>query len=275
MSQVSTLQSWIGGRWIGNEASTPLHSALTNSLIYHTHAEKIDFDEAVSYARKTGVPALMAMDFQQRAARLKALALYLVSRKEELYKISHLTGATRADSWVDIEGGTGTLFAYASMGSRELPSSNVLHEGPAIQLGKKPTEAKVLWQDRRLRALMAQPLYRKGHVYLLDKRQGLICFALRTGKKRWDDSNRMTPKGRNPQASLVWLGDSDRVIVLNSDGELILARLSPRGYQEQSRTRIIGPTWAHPAYAGACVYARNDRELVCVVLMEGKGTSRN
>ena len=132
----ATLQSLIAGRWLGAEASVPLHSALTNDVIYHTHAEKIDFDEAVTYARKTGVPALMAMDFQQRAARLKALALYLASRKEELYKISHLTGATRADSWVDIEGGTGTLFAYASMGSRELPSSNVLHEGPAIALGK-------------------------------------------------------------------------------------------------------------------------------------------
>ncbi|MBC7601547.1 MAG: phenylacetic acid degradation bifunctional protein PaaZ, partial [Ramlibacter sp.] len=54
----------------------------------------------------------------------------------ELYKVSHLTGATRPDSWVDIEGGIGTLFAYASMGSRELPSSNVLHEGPALALGK-------------------------------------------------------------------------------------------------------------------------------------------
>ena len=133
---VSTLQSLIGGRWIGREASTPLHSALNNSLIYHTHAERIDFDEAVVYARKTGVPALMQLDFQQRAARLKALALYLISRKEELYAISHQTGATRADSWVDIEGGTGTLFAYASMGGRELPSSNVLHEGPAMALGK-------------------------------------------------------------------------------------------------------------------------------------------
>lgn len=134
---VSTLQSLIGGRWLGAEASVPLHSALNNNLIYHTHVEKIDFDEAVTYARKTGVPGLMALDFQQRAARLKALALYLVERKEELYAISHLTGATRADSWVDIEGGSGTLFAYASMGSNELPSSNVLHEGPAIALGKK------------------------------------------------------------------------------------------------------------------------------------------
>ncbi len=136
LSNIATLQSLIGGRWIGSEAAVPLHGALNNALIYHTHSEQIDFDEAVTYARKTGVPALMKLDFQQRAARLKALALYLASRKEELYAISHLTGATRADSWVDIEGGTGTLFAYASMGSRELPSSNVLHEGPAMALGK-------------------------------------------------------------------------------------------------------------------------------------------
>ena len=134
---VSTLQSLIAGRWLGASAAVPLHSALNNSLIYHTHSETIDFDEAVTYARKTGVPGLMALDFQQRAARLKALALYLVERKEELYAISHLSGATRADSWVDIEGGSGTLFAYASMGSNELPSSNVLHDGPAMALGKK------------------------------------------------------------------------------------------------------------------------------------------
>ncbi|HEU4853291.1 MAG TPA: phenylacetic acid degradation bifunctional protein PaaZ [Telluria sp.] len=133
----ATLQSLIGGRWIGKEAHAPLHSAINSKLIYHTHAEQIDFDEAVTYARKTGVPALMKLDFQVRAQRLKALALYLMDRKEELYKISHLTGATRPDSWVDVEGGIGTLFAYASMGSRELPSSNVLHEGPALALGKR------------------------------------------------------------------------------------------------------------------------------------------
>lgn len=137
MHQPSTLQSWIAGRWIGTEAATPLHSALDGQLVYHTHAEKLDFDEAVTYARKTGVPALMKLDFQTRAQRLKALALYLMERKEELYEISHLTGATRPDSWVDVEGGIGTLFAYASMGSRELPSSNVLHEGPAMNLGKR------------------------------------------------------------------------------------------------------------------------------------------
>jgi oxepin-CoA hydrolase/3-oxo-5,6-dehydrosuberyl-CoA semialdehyde dehydrogenase len=133
----TTLQSLIAGRWIGAEAHQPLHSALDNRLIYHTHADSIDFGEAVAYARKTGVPALMHMDFQKRAQRLKALAAYLMERKEELYEISHLTGATRPDSWVDVEGGIGTLFAYASIGGRELPSSNVLHEGPAMALGKR------------------------------------------------------------------------------------------------------------------------------------------
>jgi len=137
MGHIPTLQSLIAGRWHGAASHTPLHSALDSTLIYHTHAEKIDFDEALTFARKTGVRALMRQTFQERAAVLKALALYLMERKEELYAISHLTGATRQDSWVDVEGGIGTLFAYASMGSRELPSSNVLHEGPAIALGKR------------------------------------------------------------------------------------------------------------------------------------------
>jgi len=137
MGHIPTLQSLIAGRWHGAASHTPLHSALDSTLIYHTHAEKIDFDEALTFARKTGVKTLMRQTFQERAAVLKALALYLMERKEELYAISHLTGATRQDSWVDVEGGIGTLFAYASMGSRELPSSNVLHEGPAIALGKR------------------------------------------------------------------------------------------------------------------------------------------
>jgi oxepin-CoA hydrolase/3-oxo-5,6-dehydrosuberyl-CoA semialdehyde dehydrogenase len=83
-----------------------------------------------------GVPALLKLDFQQRAARLKALAAYLLEHKEALYALSRHTGATRADSWVDIEGGTGTLFAYASLGAAELPSGNVVHEGPVVPLGK-------------------------------------------------------------------------------------------------------------------------------------------
>lgn len=138
----------------------------------------------------------------------------------------------------------------------------------AIRLGDTPQDAKLLWEENKfLRGLMSQPLYRGGHVYLLDKQYGLTCFELSTGKKLWDDKNTMTPRDRNPQASLVWLGDSDRAIMLNAEGELILARLSPKGYSEQSRTKIIGFTWAHPAFAGIRVYARSDTEIVCVELV--------
>jgi oxepin-CoA hydrolase / 3-oxo-5,6-dehydrosuberyl-CoA semialdehyde dehydrogenase len=134
---VMQLQSFIGGRWIGRESAQTLRSAINGQPVASTHAEGIDFGEALAYARGTGLPGLLALNFQQRAARLKALAKYLAERKEELYAISAHTGATRADSWIDIEGGTGTLFAYASMASAELPSANLVHEGPVVLLSKK------------------------------------------------------------------------------------------------------------------------------------------
>jgi oxepin-CoA hydrolase/3-oxo-5,6-dehydrosuberyl-CoA semialdehyde dehydrogenase len=134
--QAPVLQSLIANRWVGTTPASLLRSAIDGSAVAHTHAEAIDFAEALHHARTVGVPALLKLDFQQRAARLKALAAYLLERKEALYTLSRHTGATRADSWIDIEGGTGTLFAYAGVGAGDLPSGNVVHEGPAMPLGK-------------------------------------------------------------------------------------------------------------------------------------------
>ena len=133
---MTPLQSYIAGRWIGQRPAQTLKSAIDGSAIAHTHAETIDFSEALEHARRIGLPALQKTDFQQRAAMLKSLAKYLGERKEEMYALSFHTGATRSDGWVDIEGGTGTLFAYASM-AKELPQAgNVWHEGPQMPLGK-------------------------------------------------------------------------------------------------------------------------------------------
>ena len=134
---MNVLQSYVGGRWIGREGAQQLRSAINGKPVASTHMEKLDFAEAVDHARKAGVPNLMKVDFQQRAAMLKALARFLGERKEDLYRVSAHTGATRGDSWIDIEGGSGTLFAYASIGTNELPSGNFVHEGPAIALGKQ------------------------------------------------------------------------------------------------------------------------------------------
>jgi oxepin-CoA hydrolase/3-oxo-5,6-dehydrosuberyl-CoA semialdehyde dehydrogenase len=131
------LQSFIAGRWLGAKPAAQLRSAVNGQPVASTHAEAIDFGEAVHYARTTGLTNLLKLDFQQRAAILKALAKYINDNKEGLYAISAHTGATRNDGWIDIEGGSGTLFAYSSVGNNELPSGNVVHEGPAISLSKK------------------------------------------------------------------------------------------------------------------------------------------
>jgi len=137
MSATPVLQSLVAGQWIGSRAAAVLASAIDGRAVYQMHAEVPDFGAAVDFARRTGVPSLLATDFQQRAQRLRALARFIVDRKEMLYAISAHTGATRADSWIDIEGGAATLGAYANIGANELPSGNVVHEGPAIPLGRK------------------------------------------------------------------------------------------------------------------------------------------
>ena len=133
---MTQLQSYIAGRWIGSQPAQALRSAIDGAVVAHTHDDAIDFGEALHYARTTGLAAMRKTDFQQRAGMLKALAKYLGERKEEMYALSFHTGATRTDGWVDIEGGTGTLFAYASM-AKELPKAgNLWHEGPQVPLGK-------------------------------------------------------------------------------------------------------------------------------------------
>src|SRR5207244_6849007 len=107
-TRMKTLQSYIAGRWVGQEAAQPLRSAINGKPVTATHAEPIDFAQAVQHARRVGVPGLLKLDFQQRAAALKALAKYLSDRKEALYAVSAHTGATRNDSWIGIEGGSGT-----------------------------------------------------------------------------------------------------------------------------------------------------------------------
>jgi outer membrane protein assembly factor BamB len=149
----------------------------------------------------------------------------------------------------------------------------------AIKLGDAPTKAEVAWEERRtLRGLMTQPLYRDGHAYSLDKMLGLVCFEMKNGKKVWDD-HRLTPKARNPHAWLMWVNDGNRVLILNADGLLILARLSSKGYHEESRTKVIeGGVWSHPAFAGKRMFVRSDGaegsgrsgpfELVCIQLVD-------
>ena len=132
------VQSFAAGQWIdpGAEA-VPLHNAFSGALIGHAGGAALDVEGMRAYARRTGGPEIRAMTFHDRARMLKALAQYLNDRKETLYELSYLTGATRADSWIDIDGGIGTMFVFASKGRREMPDSHVYLDGDAEMLSRK------------------------------------------------------------------------------------------------------------------------------------------
>lgn len=131
------LQSYLLGRWhTPVDDGRPLHDATTGVEIARIATEAPDFDEVLTYARNVGGPALGKLDFAERAALLKDLGRYLSGHSEEFYALSTRTGATKRDSAVDIDGGIGVLFVYASKGGRELPAAGPLLDGDTEWIGK-------------------------------------------------------------------------------------------------------------------------------------------
>jgi oxepin-CoA hydrolase/3-oxo-5,6-dehydrosuberyl-CoA semialdehyde dehydrogenase len=131
------LESYVGGRWMsGNGEGQTLLDAGTGEPVAVIDSSGIDFAAALAHGRDVAGPKLRAMSFHQRAAMLKALGLALMEKKEEFYVESFRTGATRADGWVDIEGGIGTMLSYASKARRELPNTRILTDGDVEVLSK-------------------------------------------------------------------------------------------------------------------------------------------
>ena len=134
------LRNYALGEWIeGTGNGTMLYHAVTGDEIAIASSEGLDFKAMLHFGRTVGGPALRAMTFHQRARILKALAQYLTVRKEDAYLVSGWTGATRGDSWIDIDGGIGTLFAYASRGRREFPDETYYVDGGPEALSKGGT----------------------------------------------------------------------------------------------------------------------------------------
>ena len=131
------LQSYCAGRWVsGSGQAALLRDASTGEVIASATSEGLDFAAMLEHARIVGGANLRRLTFHERAALLKALAKHLNDKKDELYRLSYATGATKSDSWIDIDGGIGTLFVYASKGMKELPDSRVYVDGPVEQLAK-------------------------------------------------------------------------------------------------------------------------------------------
>jgi oxepin-CoA hydrolase/3-oxo-5,6-dehydrosuberyl-CoA semialdehyde dehydrogenase len=131
-------QNYVLGQWVdGQGTETNLYNAINGNQIGTVSSEGIDFSEVLEYGRKHG-RALRKMTFQERGRMLKALALFLTERKAKYYEVSAWTGATKVDSWIDIEGGIGNLFANASL-RRQFPDLPYYVDGVAAPLSKNGT----------------------------------------------------------------------------------------------------------------------------------------
>ena len=133
------LKNYAEGKWVnGTKTGETLHNAVTGEALYTASSDGLDFGGMMQYARKVGGPALRKLTFHERGRMLKALAMHLMERKEYFYTISAYTGATRIDSWVDIEGGIGNLFANASL-RRQFPDERFYVDGDNAKLSKNNT----------------------------------------------------------------------------------------------------------------------------------------
>lgn len=129
-------QNYIQGNWVSGDGSeTKLYNAINGDVLGEVSSKGIDYKSVLEYGRSVGGPSLRKMTFQERGRMLKALAFYLLERKESYYQVSSWTGATKVDSWIDIEGGIGNLFANASL-RKQFPDLPYYVDGVAAPLSK-------------------------------------------------------------------------------------------------------------------------------------------
>ena len=192
-----------------------------------------------------------------------------------------------------LDPGTGELFwreafAAGNNGAVATPvfsKNRLLVSGLMLQLDEKKPSASVLWPEaraasRRILSGTSTPLLQGDYVYSLNPDGNLICLEAGTGNQIWE-TDKVTRQKTGSSACMHMAvngkGESIRTFIYNELGELILAHLSPRGYEELCRTTLIHPTysfggkkltWAAPSFANRCVYARNEKEIVCASLSQ-------
>ena len=151
-----------------------------------------------------------------------------------------------------------------------------------VRLAEDRLAAEQVWRRRglnerqtdALHSMIVTPIFAHGHIYGVDSYGELRCLDAATGDRVWED---LTAVPRARWSNIHMVQNGDRVWMFNERGELIIARLSPQGFDEISRAHLIEPTlaqlrqrggvcWSHPAFAQRCIFARNDRELVCADL---------
>jgi outer membrane protein assembly factor BamB len=154
----------------------------------------------------------------------------------------------------------------------------IINKAVLLRLGEDKPSADVVWRAKKRRGIdpvSSPPFLEDGFMYGVDRYGELRCVRLSDGEQVWSTNEPTTGGRRANSATSFLIKHDERFLVTNEMGDLIIARLSPDGYEEISRWHMLDPTsvafgrdvvWSHPAFANRCVFARNDKELVCVSL---------
>ncbi len=172
----------------------------------------------------------------------------------------------------------GMAIAAPRLADRHLFASGVGNQSVLLRLAESSPAAEVVWRGTARRGVACShstPMIDQGVIYGVGGQKGELCAVqLETGKRLWESYAAISGK-RASYGTVFIVKHQDRYFLFNDQGELILAHLSPSGYEELDRFRVLEPTnesfgrdvvWSHPAFANRCLYARNDKELVCVSL---------
>ncbi|WP_299643737.1 phenylacetic acid degradation bifunctional protein PaaZ [uncultured Ruegeria sp.] len=137
---IQQISSFAAGEWVSPGAGArSIKSAVTGEVIAAAGNSALDVQGMLDYARNVGGPALRKMTFHERAKMLKALSIHLGQHKQAMYDLSFSTGATQSDHLIDIDGGIGTIFVFASKGRREMPDGYVYLDGEVEHLSRNGT----------------------------------------------------------------------------------------------------------------------------------------
>ena len=144
-----------------------------------------------------------------------------------------------------------------------------------MKLDKNKPSATEVWRGKGVHPDHNPPIIVDGHLYGVDEKGQLRCINLESGERVWESMATATNRRPNNSTTGFIVKNNDHYYLMTEQGELIVARMSPGGFEELDRAKILEATsrtgnravvWSHPAFASKCVFARNDKELVCVSL---------
>jgi outer membrane protein assembly factor BamB len=236
---------------------------------------------AVAFDKDTGKELWRALDAKDQGYSPPTMIEHAGTKQLVIWHSESINGLDPADGktlWsVPLKPDFGMAIAAPRQLGSMIYASGVRNAGALIELAEGPG-ANILWRgapDRAIYSASVTPFLEGEVMYGCDGAGTLVCAKLSDGTRLWETAEPTTGQRGKRYATAFLVKHQDRFFLFNDSGDLILARLSPEGYQELGRFHVLEPTnsamgrpvvWSHPAFAQKCLFARNDKELVCVSL---------